>query len=481
MIFAVIFAFYFLKSMQFLFGNKNNACIIEKPFCKQQFVGHEKFLIPKMNKKALLIVSLLFPPLIVAGAAFTNSSFSITRATNSNVVLDSSNSPTLSSGAGTITDAKGVVWNYYNASDYASGHVSIGHQGYVSMASITSTWGYTGIEELTVDFSATANCEFWLLKSVDGVEWHEVTILTSNTSVTSLEGWRYVKLYNYTTDSTNVDINSVSISFTCSGVTSSEDVDSARDSNVITTTGLDHSVETSTLSPRTIDNTEAVRFTKTGSGSTDLTLAFSRTYTLGETAYSKIEFDIWTQSINYGRTIEVINTDGSYTSTKVNTSNTNAYIWTSLGDNWYHVELPITVIVSLISGYDKKDLPAKNVDKKTFNAIKINAGNCVIDNLRIGSSQCNLGIYNSTTYKPSVGEIFWVKTSWVGKLYADDVSITFDDDTLARRIPLTDPKLKNGSPFYIELLGTGTVTVYVSVVCGYDHHTQTISKTVTVK
>ena len=201
-----------------------------------------------MNKKALLIVSLLFPPLIVAGAAFTNSSFSITRATNSNVVLDSNNSPTLSSGAGTITDAKGVVWNYYNASNYASGHVSIGHQGYVSMASITSTWGYTGIEELTVDFSATANCEFWLLKSVDGVEWHEVTILTSNTSVTSLEGWRYVRLYNYTTDSTNVDINSVSISFTCSGVTSSEDVDSARDSNVIATTGLDHSVETSTLS-----------------------------------------------------------------------------------------------------------------------------------------------------------------------------------------------------------------------------------------
>ena len=205
--------------MQFLFGNKNNACIIEKPFCKQLFVGREKFLIPKMNKKALLIVSLLFPPLIVAGAAFTNSSFSITRATNSNVVLDSSNSPTLSSGAGTITDAKGVVWNYYNASDCASGHVSIGHQGYVSMASITSTWGYTGIEELTVDFSATANCEFWLLKSVDGVEWHEVTILTSNTSVTSLEGWRYVRFYNYTTDSTNVDINSVSISFTCSGVT----------------------------------------------------------------------------------------------------------------------------------------------------------------------------------------------------------------------------------------------------------------------
>ena len=217
------------------------------------------------GKKSLLIVSLMFPPLIIAGAAFTNSSFSITRATNSNVVLDSNNSPTLSSGAGTITDSKGVVWNYYNASDYASGHVSIGHQGYVSMASITSTWGYTGIEELTVDFSATANCEFWLLKSVDGVEWHEVTILTSNTSVTSLEGWRYVRLYNYTTDSTNVDINSVSISFTCSGVTSSEDVDSARDSNVIATTGLDHSVETSTLSPRTIDNTEAVRFTPTSS------------------------------------------------------------------------------------------------------------------------------------------------------------------------------------------------------------------------
>ena len=92
-----------------------------------------------------------------------------------------------------------------------------------------------------------------------------------------------------------------------------------------------------------------------------------------------------------------------------------------------------------------------------------------------------MGTYNSSTYQPSVGEIFWVKTSWVGTLYAEDVVITFSDDTMARRIPLSDPKLKNGSPFYIELLQSGSVDVTVTVVCGYNHRIQTTTRTVTVK
>ena len=428
------------------------------------------------NKTIGFLLSLVTLGAVVFAAIQTKGSFTMfnrLKADGYNVTLNKNNSPTITNGDGTYVDERGITWEYHNASNYASGHITLNADGYLGVSSSTA-YGFTGIERITTSFSGS---ELWLLKSVDGIEWHECETLTSGQDTYSANDWRYVRFYNY---SSTININSISINYSCSGISATEDVDNAHSYNVIATTGLDYASETIDISPKSVGG-EAVRFTKPGTGSTDLTIGFDRAYTLGETAYSKIEFDINTSNINYGRTIEVLNTDGSYTSTKVNTNNTNSYVWTSLGNNWYHVELPITTIVSLISGYDKKDIPTKNIDKKTFNAIKINAGACIIDNLRIGSSECNLGIYNSSTYQPSIGEIYWVKTSWVGVLYAEDVEITFSDDTLARCIPLTDPNLKNGSPFYIELLDSGTLTIYVSVVCGYNHRTQTISKTITVK
>lgn len=146
----------------------------------------------------------------------------------------------------------------------------------------------------------------------------------------------------------------------------------------------------------------------------------------------------------------------------------------------FYIIVAISAFVSTISGYGTKDIPDKNIETKTINGIKINAGSCIIDNLRIGSSSCELGNYNNPTYKPYVGEFFWFKVSWVGVLYPEQVVITFSDNTIGRRIPLTDTNLKNGSPFYIEWLATGTVTVTATVVSGYNRQSQTIQKSITI-
>lgn len=59
--------------------------------------------------------------------------------------------------------------------------------------------------------------------------------------------------------------------------------------------------------------------------------------------------------------------------------------------------------------------------------------------------------------------------------------MSFSDDSLARQIPTTDPLLKYGSPFYMELLNSGTLTVTATVVSGYNYRVQVIEHTITIK
>ena len=274
-------------------------------------------------------------------------------------VLNVGNSPTLSAGSGTMVDSRGVQWEYYNAANLGGGHVQLNPNGYCGI-SANSDYGITGIEEITANFT-TAGAELWLLKSTDGTTWHECEPLASGVPSESANKWRYIRFYNYSEDNNPINLNSVSIGYGCSGISSSEDVDSAIIGNVIKTEGLSYSRETTDLSPNS-DGGEAVRFTKSGSGSTTLTIGFNESYTLKDVAYEKIEFDIWTTNVSYGKNIEVLNSDGSYTSSKLtaasglHTANpTDSYVWTSLGNNWYHAELPITALISLISGYGTKD------------------------------------------------------------------------------------------------------------------------------
>lgn len=393
------------------------------------------------------------------------------------LTLGNNNSPVLSNGEGTVVDDKGVTWEYSNASDYSQGHIKLNHQGYFGISS-TSQYGYTGINELSVNFNSHDN-ELWLLKSVDGLNWCEDCILESNESVVSANNWRYIRFYNYSSNNSSIDINSMSLTYSCTGISATEDVDSAKASNVIaTSSNLSYSAEYNELSPYSIGG-EAVRFEKIDTGNTDLTLGFGQTYKVGPTQNAKVEFDMKTSNINYGKSITLMN-NGSTLGSTIYSNKGTSYKCDNIQDDWYHIEVPITTFISTISGYNGKDKPHTGVENKEYNSIKINAGTCIIDNLRITSTQCDLGIFNNPTYKPSVGEAFWLKVSWVGKLYPEQVTMSFSDNTLARRISLDDPLLTNGSPFYIELLGSGTVTVICTVVSGYNRAVHTVQHTIII-
>ena len=150
-----------------------------------------------------------------------------------------------------------------------------------------------------------------------------------------------------------------------------------------------------------------------------------------------------------------------------------SYVVTDLEDDWHHIEVPITAFFSLISGYDGNDKPG-SVGTKIINGVKLNCGNYVIDNLRICSTQCKLGIFNNPDYKPTVNSAYWVKVSWVGVLHS--CNITISDSSMGTRIPLDDPLLINGSPFYIKWSNTpGTVTLNITLVVGYDRQTVSLS------
>ena len=392
-----------------------------------------------------------------------------------NVVLNNSNSPTLVDGEGTRTDNKGIVWEYHNCSDY-SGHITLNADSYFGVSA--SNYGITGINNLIANFSG--NGELWLLKSVDGITWGEDRILESASSVSTANNYRYIRFYNY---SGSINVDSVTFGYSCSGISATEDVDSAKASNVIaTSSNLTYTAEYSELSPNSIGG-EAVSFEKTDTGSTNLTLGFGTTYKVGPVQNAKVEFDMKTSNINYGKYIQLMNNNTSLGSA-IYSDKSSAYKCTNISGDWYHIELPITTVISTISGIivngEVKDKPHSDVLNKEFNGIKINAGTCIIDNLRLTSSPCELGIFNNPTYKPSVNEFFWLKVAWVGKLYPEQVTMTFSDDTLARRIPITDENLLHGSPFYIQLLGSGTLTVTCTVVSGYNRAVHTVQHTITI-
>lgn len=83
------------------------------------------------------------------GIVALNNSVKLTHASAHNITLNIDNSPDLSNGEGT-QDINGVKWEYYNASENETGHVSLGHQGYAGVAS-TTDWGYTGIDSITAN------------------------------------------------------------------------------------------------------------------------------------------------------------------------------------------------------------------------------------------------------------------------------------------------------------------------------------------
>ena len=454
----------------------------------------------KIGLKAILGItgmSLLAVGVAVDGGVFNfaNIALRMSRATGTSVVLNNSNAPTLSGGAATRVDDKSITWEYSNCASYASGHVKINAGGYFGISS-SSIYGYTGIDGLTVNFTNGGSGELWLLTSYNGTTWNEMKEFkdTDNGVFTTVaDNWRYIRFFNYAPDNSQISITSVSFEYTCTGISNSDDVDGTSDiNNVIAVENVDYEVETTDFSPLTPDSTKALKFIKKTSG-TVIKLGFGRTYTCAELVDKKIEFDMKSSVFNsYGKTLELVDDTGTKVSntSSVNSNSHSAYKYTSLGNDWYHIEVPTSALFNFISGFHDdgeadpkkadKDKPAKNLASEVVAGIKINAGGCVIDNLRVGSTSCELGSFNNGTSFTAGPSFYWFKISYVGKLRS--CTMSFDDPTIAEQVPTDDSHILNGSPFYIKgLLAGRTVTVTATVVSGYNaQFTYQISRTLTV-
>lgn len=400
--------------------------------------------------------------------------------------LDNTNSPSLSSGSGTMLDAHQVTWEYSNCASYGSGHVTINHTGYFGIKSNSANhYGYTGISQITASFS-TVDGKLWLLKSVDGTTWNEEKMLVSGEPVTGANNWRYIRFYNYSENSNVININSIQIIYSCTGSTSSEDVDLAKIDNILEVSGVTPSHETSLLSPREPNNsTTAVSYTKQG-GDTYTIFSLKATYDLEDIKDKKIEFDYrhtnrYKPKVNFYYTLKEAEDKRvglilEYDDTKPKPDN-YCYRVTNINDDWWHIEIPVTALApTLVSSKWDNPIPANS----KIDSIKIGNGACTIDNLRLSSTPTELGLFNQGF---TVTGRYWIKTTWTGKLHVQSVSITFD---VPNALEWIDPDLEpnaEGSPFYIRKITggtTGTVIATISLRAGYDRHLYTTTTTLTV-
>lgn len=423
------------------------------------------------GKKIFAIGATTLPLTIVGTLFFTaNSNIRPSRASAFSMALNANNSPMLSNGEGTMTDDKNVTWEYHNASDLNNGHVSIGHQGYFGISS-TTDWGYTAISELTVNFTAGTDAELWLLTSVDGIEWHEGTILESGISTNYSNNWRFIRFYCWDDNNGQVNVTSVNFEYECQGLSSTDDIDCASVDNIGKTSNLTATKETTLVSPRG-DSQEAVYLQRNANGSyCEFYLKEKRmihdlhTYT--------IEFDYYHVNNQNKPSVQFFNNTGSVggAATYGAPSKTN-YKFTVINNDWWHIEVHISSMVATHVGHSDTVTTNKEVDR-----IRVTTGNCVIDNLKIGGIPSNtnnpLGIYNNGT-SFSNGGYYWMKVSWAGVLH----SCTFSFDVPGIAEQENDPT--SVIPFYLHGLSSGTVVVTATVVAGYNRSVSTISNVITV-
>ena len=428
------------------------------------------------GKKLIAMIAAALP-LGVVGTLFfaANNSIRPSKASSYTASLTSANSPELTNGEGTMIDEKNVTWEYHNASDLANGHVSIGHQGYFGVSASTD-WGYTAIQELTVNFTAGTNGELWLLTSIDGTTWNEQITLESGITTDYANNWRYIRFYCWDDDDDGIDVTSVSFGYDCTGISSSDDVDLATIDGVANTSHLTATKETTIVSPLG-GSTEAVKLDRDGSGSYYCDFFLKQARPIYDFHTYTVELDFYHANNQTKPSIQFINVNNGGTGQNFSYNpNKSNYKFISINENWWHIELHIPSMVAKYVGHSDK-----LTHNDTVNRIRITTNNCVIDNLRIGcvpSSDAGtamnaLGLYHDTASCSRKG-YYWVKVSWTGKLHS--CTFTFDNPDIAEQE--NDPT--SNIPFYIHGLQQGTVVVTAHLVVGYNRSIATISKTITV-
>lgn len=188
-----------------------------------------------MNKKKALLaitgICSVSAGLVVALANTGDAVFRSVATSNGSIVLDKNNAPVLTDGAGSMTDAKGVEWQYKKAQLSSNSHVALQDRGYMRV-SPTAAYGIKGISSFTPVFTASGTDKLILLASEDGVEWRKFGALESGVASRWAVGYYYVGLLAETEESRTIVVNSLNIEYSCSSVSSFDDVDLALSSNV---------------------------------------------------------------------------------------------------------------------------------------------------------------------------------------------------------------------------------------------------------
>ena len=419
--------------------------------------------------KKIFLVGAAVLPLVVVGALFfaANNNIRPSKASAYTMSLNNNNSPTLNAGEGTMLDEKGVTWEYRNASDLANGHVTIGHQGYFGVSS-SSQYGYTAISELTVNFTAGTDGELWLLTSIDGVDWNEQIMLESGVATDWANDWRYIRFYCWDDNNTPINVSSVSFDYECTGISSSDDMDSACVDKVLGSSNLTITAETSVVSPRG-NSTQALKLVRTANSSY-VELALHDTRQIYNYHTKVIEFDYYHKNNQNKPSIQFFNGSKSIGTSVGFVSSKSNYKVSDINSDWWHIEIHVTSIVARNVDHDDKNTPNDPADR-----IRVTTGNCVIDNFRLSCrpSDTNnpLGIYNNGT-SFTHGGYYWMKVSWAGTLHS--CAFSFDVPGIAEQ------DMNANMPFYLHGLQAGTVVVTATVVSGYNRSVATISNTITV-
>lgn len=425
-----------------------------------------------MKKSVLvqILAAIAGPSLLVGAVYFATNNLLVRKAKASAYVahFDDRNSPTLSGGAATVTDSRGIVWEYSGATDYANGHITLGHGGYFGIKS-TSPYGLKGIEYITVDYAEDENAELWLLKSVDGLDWNESRILEDDTPTDYANNWQYIRFYNYATDlTTSIDIDSVEIGYSCTtSGSASEDTDFTSCYKTLTTDGTTGTISTATKSPRS-NSSQALSFSKTGSGNTYADFELDRIYTLGEVASSKVSFDLY-RSANVWKPSVSLFSGSTIVGAEIRNSS-NSYFFYEIDDDWWRIEVLINSVAATVCDPARGDTPAditKQIDK-----IRIGIGNGIIDNLRFDSTISRtdeFGLFNKG-YSFNIGKTYWVKISWAGSIHG--CTFTYGTPGVAQSYP------SDKSPLYIVGLATGTTTLTPTFILGYNRQTVTMTHSI---
>jgi len=419
--------------------------------------------------KKLIAIGATMLPLVAVGTLFftANNAIRPSKASAFTMSLNATNAPTLNNGEGTMVDEKNVTWEYHNASALNNGHVTLNHQGYFGVSS-SGDWGYTAISELTVNFTSGTDGELWLLTSIDGVDWNEQIMLESGETTDWANDWRYIRFYCWDDNNDPINVSSVSFGYECTGISGSDDMDSACVDKVLGSSNLTVTTETSIVSPRG-NSTQALSLVRTANSSY-VDLALHDTREIYNYHTKVIEFDFYHKNNQNKPSIQFFNGSKSVGTSVGFVSSKSNYKVTDINSDWWHIEIHVTSIVA--RNVDHSDTNTKNdpVDR-----IRVTTGNCVIDNFRLSSrpSDTNnpLGIYNNGT-SFTHGGYYWMKVSWAGTLH----SCTFSFDVPG----IAEQDMNANMPFYLHGLQAGTVVVTATVVSGYNRSVATISNTITV-